>query len=63
MTCNSFPIRNKMLCEIREERANRESERERERKRVWCEYICLKDIVSLEISGILKIIMKYRSKT
>ena len=52
-----------MLCEIREERANRERERVRERKRVWCEYIFLKDIVSLEISGILKIIMKYRSKT
>ena len=50
-----------MLCEIREERAERE--RERERKRVWCEYICLKDIVTLKISGILKIIMKYRSKT
>ena len=42
---------------------SRERERERERKRVWCDYICLKDIVSLEISGILKIILKYRSKT
>ena len=54
-----------MLCEIREERENRERERERERerKRVWCEYICLKDIVSLKISGILKIMMKHRSKT
>ena len=50
-----------MLCEIREERAERE--RERERNRIWCESICLKDTVSLEISGILKIIMKHRSKT
>ena len=50
-----------MLCEIGEERGERE--RKKERKRVWCEYMCLKDIVSLKISGILKIIMKYRSKT